>query len=362
MLINLCLCLKSTGLQRLIMKKNIIYAFIIAVTVISCQNKPKFQTEIPIFKGKMECKSSKISNEDLGLIEGIHCNDSLIMTLDFHDGMSYSLFDNANGKCIKRFGETGHGNMEIPVGCMGSIYNGMFYAFDDELHIIASYKLDSQESARASEIIKYQIDGAQISQIVPINNHLFVAMGTYKNHYQYIVFDDKNNVSGYAFDIYNKDDEHLDEYHKFLSNQGCLVRHPHKNLFVGAIRYSANIDFFAVENGKIREIQSIRQHNPILKSINVMGMRRVLPDDNTINGYIDLCATDEYVFALYSDVPLKSDSYCSKTILVFDWNGNIVGKIPMNNDVYYVAANKSCLFTVEKDKEGHFVIVEYCGI
>lgn len=341
------------------MKKSIVFVYMLGCVIISCKNTPQSTIEFPIFDKQLEPKETKISKEQLGLIEGIHCDSSHIVTLDFHDGTSYSLFNITSGKRTLRFGETGHGNMEIPLGCMGSIYNGKFYAFDDEQHVIASYKMDAKASAKASTIVKYKINDAQFSQIVPVDSLQFVGMGTYKSRYQYVVFNDKNRVSGCGFDIYNKDDKELNEYHKFLSNQGYLVRHPHKKMFAGAVRYSANIDFFSVENGKINVIRSIRDRNPQLTPVNIAGMNRMIPDDKTICGFLDLCATDKYVFALYSEKTLKSDSYSSKSILVYDWNGNGIGKIIMENNVFYICANESQLFTVEKDDDGHFKIKEY---
>ncbi len=326
----------------------------------SCQEPSSLQDLFPVYEGDVVEQSTNIKAKDLGFIEGLHCNDSVLIVLDFQKGKSYSFFDITTGILKKRFGEIGHGNNEIPLGCVGSIWNNYFCIFDDLTGMVAQYNLNSLNMKNTCDTkIQYQITEGSFSRIIPIDSLCFMGMGTYKGQYQYVAFDNMSNVIDYAFEIYNANDESFDKYHKFLSNQGSLVKHPTKPLFAGAVRRSSNIDFFSFENNKIRQLNSLRYHNPVYSTVTINGLRRVKPSDSAINGFLDLCGNEKYVFALYSEEKQKKNPYYSHTLLVFDWNGRAICQIKMPNAIYYISANNTRLYTVEKNMEDEFIVKSY---
>jgi len=324
---------------------------------VSCGEQQSFLERFPDYDEKLVMENLPIDSSNIGLLEGLHCDSSYIVALDFHDNKSYSLFSAKTGKLLSRFGEIGNGRMEIPIGCEGSIFENSFVVFNDEHRLMASYRFAGDScSSKCNQIWRYKIDGAQFSQILPLDSQCFVGMGTYKDRYHYLLFDKSNRVLSYDFEIYNAKDGKFNTYGKFLANQGKLARHPKEPKFVGTTNLSSNIDFFSVENGSIKRIKSIQLKNPSYTQEEIMGMSRVIPTDDAINGFIDLCATDKYVFALYSEDGLKESHYCSKTILVFDWSGNEKFKINMPNAIDYISVFGNILYTVEKDEKGRHVI------
>lgn len=346
------------NINLIVMKK--LFFFLSLFLFVSCEELQGFLERFPEYDGKIVKENLPIATENVGLLEGLYCDSAYIVALDFRDDKSYSLFSTKTGKLLSRFGEIGKGHMEIPIGCEGSIYENSFVIFDDETRFVAAYNLlvDSVNS-KCDRIHQYKIDGAQLSQIIPLDNNTFVGMGTYKDCYQYFLFDKFNKVLDFAYEIYNASDNKFNTFGKFLSNQGKLVKHPKEAKFVGATKQSTNIDFFSAENEKIKKIKSLRIGNPSFTQTEVMGMSRIIPTDASINGFIDLCASDNYVFALYSEDKLKVSSYRSNIILVFDWDGNEICKIDMNRYIYYIAVWKSTLYTVEKDEKGRHIIKKY---
>lgn len=174
-----------------------------------------------------------------------------------------------------------------------------------------------------------------------------------------MLFERNGKVVDYAFNIYNADNAGFNSYQKFLSNQGQFAKHPSKDLYVGTTDYSLNINFFAIEGDKIREIKSITEENPRFTTHSIGGLSQVIPTEDAITGFLDIATTDSFVYALYSDERFKKEQYCSNTIMVFDWDGNIIGKISTHNKVFYIAANSDYLYTVEKDKDGYYLIIAY---
>lgn len=339
--------------------KKYLYIFILLLLV-SCKETSSLLSEFPNRNIKITEEPNRIDSDNLGLIEGIHCNNSFLVTLDFHNRKSYSLFNLGNGNMVKRFGEIGNGHFEIPIGCEGNIYNGKFVAFDDETKQIASYTLNLDSTlVKCDTIEKYKIPKAQFTKVIPMSKENFIGMGTYNDKYQYVLFDKKNNILDYQHEIFNADDKQFNTYHKFLTNQGCMVRHPNKPLFVGAIRYSSNIDFFKIDDEKIINIKSWYGEAPQYIPQQRMGLSQIIPSDDAINGVINLSATNNYIFALYSEASLKKEPHKSNIILVFDWDGNKICKIEMKDEIYYIAANENTLYTVEKDKAKKYIIKSY---
>ena len=70
-----------------------------------------------------------IEADSLARVEGIQCNDSVLLVFDFYSGKSYSLFDIYSGKMISRLGSIGQGRDEIPLGVFGYIENNRFYGY-----------------------------------------------------------------------------------------------------------------------------------------------------------------------------------------------------------------------------------------
>ena len=302
------------------------------------------------------------SNESHAYIEGIFVNDSNIITIDIYDGKSYNLFDKKNGLLYKRFGNIGEGPNEIPMGCVGYLKSKNFYIFDDQIKIIAKYDIHSllyDSLYSITPLAKYDIRDAQISRIIPLNDSVFTALGTYQDKYQYFIFNAKSEVLDYAIEIYNYNNSNYNKFHKFLSNQGSLAKHPKENKFVGSIRFSSNIDFFEVQGSQLIPIKSHRLGDPIYETLQQGKYNRVIPTNETVNGYIDLCATENYVYALFSNETFLSESYYSYSVIVYNWNGEAIKTIKLPQKAFYIAVSNDVLYTVTQEESGEFSIKAY---
>lgn len=310
-----------------------------------------------------------IEEEDLAQVEGIHCNDSILIVLDFHSGDSYTLFDINSGKAMRRFGAIGQGPNEIPLGTYGHIEDNYFYLFYDQTGYIGKYSVDSLCNTKCilhpQRLAKYQIEEAQLSRAIPLDDSTFLGAGTYKSKFQYLLFNKNSKVIDYNIDIYNSDYENFNKYHKFLSNQGNLKKHPFKNLFVYSVNFSSNLDFIEVKNNKINLIKSLHFSNPNYQPISNDNLNRVIPSKDNIIGYIDIYATEKYVYALYANkkrfTANKGNEYNSDTILVFDWNGNPIKILQLTNEAYYICINedRKILYAAIIDESYGWSIISY---
>lgn len=76
------------------------------------------------------------------------------------------------------------------------------------------------------------------------------------------------------------------------------------------------------------------------------------PTKESIHGFIEVCATPKYLYALYSDGKIYEVQRKSKTVFVFDWDGNPIKELLLDTDVFHIAVNEKeqNLFAVVKMK------------
>ena len=103
--------------------------------------------------------------------------------------------------------------------------------------------------------------------------------------------------------------------------------------------------------------------NPVLKSV-VEGngtMFSANPTEKTETGYINICSTSQYLYALHSEKSLYENWRKSTTVLVFDWNGSPVKKYILPQETYYIAVNEKLkrLYAAVKNKESGWSIACY---
>lgn len=311
-----------------------------------------------------DCMISKVlSSNDIGLVEGLYAanGDSIgcnIVLLDFHDEKSYSFFNTENENKITRFGKIGHGAKEIPIGCTGYMTDSSFVAFSDELHCITEYNLKNINYEH-TQVYKYNLEDTQFTQIIPLDSLSYIGMGTYKDEYQYVLFDKKNNVRDYAFHLYNYNNPEFNSFHKFLSNQGRLTRHPTEHKFAAVVYNSRNIDFFEVINDSISCIKSSRELSPNYECITCNGCNRVVPAKDAIVGFIDVCANQDYVFALYSESEFADGDDKSERILVYRWDGVLCADLTLPDKANYIAATDDMLFIVSETSDNRYMLKGY---
>ena len=281
----------------------------------------------------MSCNSGKnhtvleIFPESLAVVEGLVCDKGDLIVYDFHSGNSYTLFNGKNGDYIARFGAIGQGPTEIFVGCLGNLSKRCFSVLNSQASNVMKYSLDSLSNGKMTSapvrLTKYDIPDMEISELIAS-----------------------------AFNTHTR----------FLANQGDLIMHPEKKKFAYSLRFSSNLDVFEIVDGKIKLIKSLRLGDLKLKSTVESGIfySAKLTEDTQI-GYLNICATEDYIYALYTDKKACESARKSNIVLVFDWNGNPVRKYLLDTDVYYMAVDESLqsMFAAIKNSEKGWSIICY---
>lgn len=308
--------------------------------------------------------SFTVDKDNLAQIEGIQCNDSILITWDFHSGESFTLFNTLTGNCYGRFGTIGQGPTEVPLGSGGYIEDNQYKIFECSIGYIGQYNLDS-----LCRDIKYPPQTLSrrtfnedffFSAIFPINDTLYFGAGLCNSKDQYALFDNKNNIIHSNILVYNAFNPGFEKWHKILSNQGRMTKSPIATKFAFFLNNSSNIDFIEVTGNKINAIKLLREKDPMYTPIQNGTMRAVYPDRNAPIGYIDITSGEKYVYALYTDKPFDQ-SRSSDIIYVYDWQGNLTKQYKLTREAHYITVNETTnqLYCAVKEEDGGWNIISY---
>lgn len=303
-----------------------------------------------------EVLTTCINPDLLGRPEAISVSDSMLVLLDFFDGQLYSSFDLNTGKRIMRFGTIGEGPKEFPIGTSGHFFDGRFTMFSRY-----PSKIGDMDPALGDTTYSYFgvaiPDKMMVSRIHRLSDSLLIAMGSYNEAYKYILFDVNHGVVDSICDISGKDRNDLNRYHKFLAEQGNIAVSPDLKRIVSTTNYSDNIDFLNFKDGKLRICKLNHERDAHLKP-EMFGTEafQMIPDRNEPMGFLNVCANNENVFALYNPCEFAVTDYSSPYILVYDWSGNKIIAIDTQRNVIDLAANSHDLYLLTINDEGDYAI------
>ncbi|MDL2244897.1 TolB-like 6-bladed beta-propeller domain-containing protein [Parabacteroides sp. OttesenSCG-928-J18] len=128
---------------------------------------------------------------------------------------------------------------------------------------------------------------------------------------------------------------------------------PNRMKLAHATFYGAVLETFKIGN-TIDFIQEKLFYPIILEDKNNMSS---IPTDETIQGFLDICTSDEYIFSIL----IGSKESNNKNISVFDWNGNPVIRFNTDIDLYNICYNKedNSIYAVAMTEDYDYMLVKF---
>ncbi len=346
------------------LKKNFIF-FLLGVILVSChfEKENEVWAKFPFAQSLEKLDSALVNVDSIGIIIGLACDGRNLVVTDPHSGKCYTLFDAKTGEYIDRFGTIGQGPEEIERAYPGYLSEGIFIICNDQTRRVQRYYMDSlrygREDASPVRLTQYKLDNLYVSKLAALNDSTFFSAGLYQPKWQFCLFNKNNEVLSTGGDVYNASDSSFNAFTRMQSNQGYLVAHPKlKTRFAFSLLFSSNMDIVDVERGEIVLVKSLHWKDPMLTptvmSVGGMTAYSADPSLDAPVGYLDLCASEKGIYALYSDEKFSESKRGSKDILFFDWNGNPVARYLLDVDAYYVAVDLEGenLYAAVRSEEG----------
>lgn len=288
--------------------------------------------------------------------------DTFLVVHDPYNFKHFTAYELETGKYYTRFGNIGSGPKEILFGSIGFPFLDKYMVYNESDKRMLTYDLKTMTILPAKKLSSFS-HNLFLNRIYTTNDSLFIVLGLYNEKYQYTLINMPGQVLDYAVEIFCNSNNTLNAAQKSLSTQGILNKHPHDDKYVSTLYYSSNIDFITLKDHKINITKSLHYGDPDFKG-NIDGSSIDIAD-NCLLGFLDIAVTAEYIYALYSNKRYIQDGvdseYSSTDILVFDWEGNPIKQIVLNQEIYFLAVSKTnnAIWGIGKTKEGDFTILKF---
>jgi len=342
-------------------KKNI---FIITIIFyFSCsQNPPEFNSELSfdIFE-KIEHQILKIDTTIIcGFVADMEIIDSFLVVNDFlMKDNAINLYNYRTGEVVHRLGFVGNGPGELIYPSMNIFTSAnKIQLYEPNLRKLIEYNLNYDDRQRCSEysMLKTNINGF-IREVVKVNDHFICMGGGGKfDDNRFIVLDTFINIK-YSTGEYPL----LVERQSISDVQDILYYVRHLALRPDGARLA-----FGSYIGAVLEIFDVSE---IEKDINKINTVKIFPpifdrnknvtwNDNTIIGFEDLYATNNFIYALLNGT-LGAQYQYPNSICVFDWNGTPIKKfitdVPLRSIAVDEVSKKIFAVTHPNEEDPKFV-------
>lgn len=325
---------------------SIFFILILVILYGSCNPKETIKDPILDFTNTVNLKSKPLQSSDsLFKAETMMLIHDYLMVHDIEIGYVYKIIDVNRDKFLKRFGKIGEGPNELTlpvyINRVGDEGNrvGINEAFKQTFH---EYSIDSiitsiNDPKRILTTEKFDYDHVRV---VNIDSNLFVGYGFNEKPYTLISgIKTIENTGSFPF---------RDQLNKFspqtlvLAYQPRLFKNPKKPLVLSSATFSFNLDFLKVaENGKLGIYKSLHfWPTDFEDESSGNGASAAIKKENRF-GNLSTTVSGEYIYVLYSDKPWEYEfPQKSNRILVYDWEGNPIRILNLDQEVNYIAAHE----------------------
>ena len=122
-----------------------------------------------------------------------------------------------------------------------------------------------------------------------------------------------------------------------------------KDRIVVASKYCDMIDFYDEKGSEMMRLRGPEGFNPELEMLEVPGMKGPITaiGNKTRIGYQDVCATDDYIYLLYSGRSRKFEvennivMSSGRIIYVIDWEGKPIARLSLDYDLRFFSVDES---------------------
>lgn len=125
------------------------------------------------------------------------------------------------------------------------------------------------------------------------------------------------------------------------AHHGVIATRPGSTQFVIANRYADELEFFQLDNTEAILAKGPADIHRVYKVKNNNGIPSMLLGADARHGYLDVAASNKYVYALFSGRKVdETNSIQCRTIHVYDWHGRLVRMLALNIDVTDIAVSQ----------------------
>ncbi|GAA4273805.1 BF3164 family lipoprotein [Aquimarina gracilis] len=356
------------------MNKQILKFYTLFVVVFLSCNVDKANNKI----GKKEIVKLNITEEpksiegELIAIEGfvspnrMNLQDSILFVKDSRAEKYIHLVDLKNKMRLTSFGIKGKGPGELLSASSMDFYGNRLWVHDLTLGKFVSFDKDSilnnlDGSYKYTDEIQFKEKARQNHNPTWLNDSTTISTTFSESMNRLILTNSQGKVSDEVFEMIPPQKKDTPRAIHNQSYQGKIQKHPSQNKIAVVNRYSDLLEIYDLENETSKLIKTHQNFTPIYEVIKADGNLIMGQDETTRFGCIDISATNDKIFTLYSGRKRGEGfaNYANK-IYVYDWKGNYLSsyRIP-DLAIGILAQNNNTLLTLEYNKDGMGMLKRY---
>lgn len=276
-----------------------------------------------------------VSNSILNPTEFVFLGDLLVIS-DFGDEEYFKAIDVNSDKIVKRFGKLGEGPCELkPNSIVQKVNNFTLGVFDRQDFSYLEYSLDKVDSIFCQkETKKFDFN---IQKLLKLNSDVFLGVGLYDGRY-ILTNSSTYSIDSVFFDYPFNSELPISYEEKAMLFQGNFTNKLDNSRIAFATRSSPILDILSFEDNTIKLIKRIQGSKlPVFTSENSGTMIGATLDDSNEWGFLSITSSNSYIYVLYSGKRTDEEYQISDVVLVYDWDGNLIKKIILDQEVSEIA-------------------------
>ena len=335
---------------------------VILFLLISCNTSQK-EFSPPVFEKQVKLKHAVIQDTLLiSLPREIISFDKYVVINGLADGKYLHVYDKQTGEYLGGYVGRGQGPGEIATWCEYLDY----------------YKKEQKVSLfeiNTNRCFIYAVNDDSKDLLTFEQTKSFSSNSTLGNLWSIFLIDEnlylinsrippESNKQNLRFSLITETGEKTSEYNRFATDdswayvlQRSMSVSPNRRKMAHAIIYGAVLETFEIGDS-IRLIQEKLFYPTILEA--KQGVSPV-PTDETIQGFLDICTSDEYIFSILCGSKISEPNAGFNHISVFNWQGEPVVRFETDIDLWRISYNEddNMIYAVARTEEYEYILVKF---
>lgn len=291
-------------------------------------------------------KSELIYSKRLNISDSIGFSADLLFVNDFlvvseYEGLDYfKIIDIKSDIVVKKFGKIGEGPCEIKLHSniqkVGTSSIGVYVRPDFNY---VEYNLENLDSLYChNETNEFDFN---FQKLVNLDKGRFLGVGLFNG--RYVLTNNKNYRIDSVFLDYPFDNElNISFEEKAMLFQGDFTIQPLIYRVAFATRSFEALDIFSFDGKEMEVINRISGNKlPAFSSENDGTTISANLSESNIWGYLSVSSSNSHIYLLYSGKRTDDDFQKSNIVLVYDWEGNPIREIVLDQEVSIIAVNET---------------------
>jgi hypothetical protein len=289
----------------------------------------------------------------------------LLIVSDPNDRYHFTIIDLNEEKKVGEFGKIGDGPCELsfPAGLQlignNSKIVGVnnrnkfsYQEFDLSSVLFENNKLDTCINATSKLNYNYQ-------KFIKVKNDLFVGTGLFENRFAVSRTGETEPILYFGEYPFRQDLAAFDHNILAMAYQGEILMRPSGKKFVSTSRTTFNFDIVKIgQNGSLElEIEN-RFWAPSFSGSSGSFIQATM-DSNNKYGCLSTSVSDDFIYILFSGKTMKENAMYSKTVLVYDWEGNPIKVLELDQELNLISVSQNDDYLVGYADDGQANLYRY---